>query len=339
MNARQAVIVVALILASATIVALPAVGATATPTATNASDGDAGLGTQMTAFMQSSAARANDSVDNGMWVARSDRANASERADLVRSRTGALDRRLERLRERNRTLEAQYENGSIPEPAYVARSSRLAGEIAALQESLDDTERVANRSGVNATGLDRLRQNASDLRGPQVAAIARGLVGGQPGPPDGVPGGPQGVPGNEPPDDVPANRSDGADAPGPPGNAGENADPKGGNGTNDANQPGPPGAGDQTGPPGEEAQPGPPGGGNESSDFRNEGGSDATDAADDPDAPDTPDPTDAADPADTPDTDGATDTPDSGDGDDSVNCPGGESGPPDDAPGNVPSSC
>ncbi|MDY6779809.1 MAG: hypothetical protein SV760_04545, partial [Halobacteria archaeon] len=47
-------------------------------------------------------------------------------------------------------------------------------------------------NGVNVTAIRMLKQKASNLTGPQVAAIARSIAG----PPAGVPAGPpQGVPG------------------------------------------------------------------------------------------------------------------------------------------------
>lgn len=158
---------------------LPAVAAqeTATSTETNASD-DGGLGTQLTAFTQSSSAAANDSVENGMWNAGFEQSNASERARLVTDRTGSLDARLERLRAENESIQEQYENGTLSEQAYVARQSRLDARIEALQTAVNDTDDAAAEAGVNDSRLERLKQNASQLSGPAVAGIARGLAGG-----------------------------------------------------------------------------------------------------------------------------------------------------------------
>ncbi|MDS0283371.1 hypothetical protein [Haloarcula onubensis] len=160
--------------------------ATATRTAENESGETAGMGAQLTAFTQSSAAAANDSIENGMWKAGFDQSNASDRARLVRERAGSLEGRLERLQRENETLRERYENGSLPQPAYVARQSRLSARIDALRTAINDTDEAASRAGVNDSRLEGLRRNASDLTGPEVAAIARGLGGGPPadrGPP------------------------------------------------------------------------------------------------------------------------------------------------------------
>jgi len=160
--------------------------ATATRNTTNESGETAGMGAQMTAFTQSTSAAVNDSVENGMWTAEFNQSNASERARLVRDRAGSLERRLERLQRQNESVRERYENGSLPQPAYVAQQSRLSARIDALQTAINDTGEAAVQAGVNDSRLERLRQNASELKGPEVAAIARGLGGGPPedrGPP------------------------------------------------------------------------------------------------------------------------------------------------------------
>lgn len=178
MTQRYAVLVVVCAVVGAA-VGLPAVAAqeTATPTETNESDGD-GLGTQLTAFTQSSSAAANDSVENGMWQAGFEQSNASERARLVTDRTGGLEARLERLQAENESIQQQYENGTLSEQAYVARQSRLDARIDALRTAVNDTDEAAAEAGVDDSRLERLKQNASQLSGQEVAGVARGLAGG-----------------------------------------------------------------------------------------------------------------------------------------------------------------
>lgn len=181
--------------------------ATTAQTTTNESDESAGMGAQVTAFAQSSSAAANDSVENGMWRAGFNQSNASDQAELVRNRAGSLERRLDRLRSQNASLRDQYENGSLPEPAYVARQSRLSARIDSLRTAINDTDEAAARAGVDDERLDRLRQNASNLTGPEVAGIARGLGGG---PPEGTPAADRGG------DRGPPNRTGGDRGSGPP---------------------------------------------------------------------------------------------------------------------------
>jgi len=224
MTNRHAVFVVCVavaLLVSPTIMAQET--ATATRNTTNESGGTAGMGAQLTAFTQSSSAAANDSVENGMWRAGFDQSDAGERTNLVRDRAGTLERRLDRLQRQNESLRAEYENGSLPQPAYIARQSRLSARIDGLRTAVNDTDEAATRAGVNDSRLERLRKNASELDGPEVAAIARGLGGGPPadrgppaeagerGPPDDTRGPPDEVGERGPPDDArgpPANRSE-----------------------------------------------------------------------------------------------------------------------------------
>jgi hypothetical protein len=205
MTHRHAVLlfcVVVTVLVAPSIVAQETPTATATASTTNESD-TGGMGTQVTAFVQSSSAAANDSVENGMWRARFDQANASQRARLVTNRTGSLEGRLAQLQERNESIRSQYEDGSLPETAYVAQQSRLSARITALQTAINDADAAADAAGVDDSRLETLRRNASELRGPQVAAVARGLGGGPPanaGPPGNRTAGPPdrtGPPGNQ----------------------------------------------------------------------------------------------------------------------------------------------
>ncbi|MEF8828482.1 MAG: hypothetical protein V5A49_05575 [Haloarcula sp.] len=214
MSPRQATLLTVLVIVGTVVVGLPAVTAqeTATETVATQNDSASGMGTQLTAFLQSNSAAANDTVENGMWQAAYNQSTGPERAELVTNRAGSLERRLERLQERNATLEQRYENGTISEQAYVAQRSRLTAEIAGLQTAINDTDAAAEQAGVDDSALERLKQNASKLSGQQVSSIARG-IGGPPattGPGDQGPPGDAGANGSErgPADDVGADGSE-----------------------------------------------------------------------------------------------------------------------------------
>ncbi len=80
-----------------------------------------------------------------MWRSAYNQSNGTERAELVTDRTGSLERRLERLQERNATLEQRYENGNISEQAYVAQRSRLTTESRACRPPSTTLTRPPNR--------------------------------------------------------------------------------------------------------------------------------------------------------------------------------------------------
>lgn len=184
------VVLVVLFAVSAFTVGVSAVSAqetaTETPTPTETASADESgndteaLGTQLTAFLQSSSAAANDSVENGMWRANFERAPEAQRGDIVTKRAGALERRLAQLQAQNESLQERYESGNITEQAYVAQQSQLAARIDGLKTAVADTDTAAQQTGVKDAGLDELVRNASELKGPEVASIARGLAGGPP---------------------------------------------------------------------------------------------------------------------------------------------------------------
>jgi len=239
MSARQVAQVGLLVAVVAVVAAAPAVGAVGTTEVTTlpengtANESSASLGAQISSFMQASSAEANGSVDDGMWVASFNSTNESDRERVVNGRVASIERRLDRLQDRLEALENARENGTIPEVAYVAQASRLNEQIDALTDSINETDEAARRVGVNDTRLDRLRTEASNMTGHEIARLARNLsVVGPPagaGPPDDA-----GPDGNEtgPPED-----------PGPPDDAGpdddetgppEDADPGDGGSPDDA---------------------------------------------------------------------------------------------------------
>lgn len=187
----------AVLVVGATLVTMPALGAMGTGIAPAAETENA-TGMQMAAFAQSTAAEANDTVESGVWQAEYAEADNETRADLVLNRTERLEQRMERLQERSRALEAAKENGSMNEVAYTARASALQAQMDGLRAALQQTDAAARETGVNRTRLAHLRENASNMTGPEVAAIARNLThaGGPPATPPGSPGGPGAAPGN-----------------------------------------------------------------------------------------------------------------------------------------------
>jgi hypothetical protein len=199
-------------------------------------------------------------VDRRAFEAAYDRAETDRaRAGVIQRQAGTVADRLEALRERKRETTARHENGTLAEGAYRARTAALAARIGALSSLANETSDRADRlpeatlreHGVNTSRLDTLRRNAANLSGPAVAAIARGVAGGQPpragppddrtrGPPDGQSAGPSGTETAGPGDRADGNRTAGAGhntTDGPPGQgtdggqaAGERTGPAGAGG-------------------------------------------------------------------------------------------------------------
>jgi len=193
--------------------------------------GNGSFGTQVTSFMQASAASANSSVESGVWRASVNRSARPDRA--VENRVASLDRRLDRLRNRSAELEAMRDRGEIPEVAYTARASAIRAQIDSLRTAVGEANETARQVGVNTTRLDRLRNEAANLTGPEVAALARNITDVGRGPPPGA-GPPDGTPPQAGP---PGNGTGGPPGAGPPG---DGAGPGNGTGGPDDGNGGPP---------------------------------------------------------------------------------------------------
>lgn len=140
------------------------------------------LGASVSGFMQTSAANAEGEVENGVF--RAEFANASNETQraMVTQRTATLEQRLERLRAQRNALLNESDNLTVEERA---KAARLAAEIDGLKQAINTTDDAAVEAGVNTTRLDRLRTEANELDGPEVAELARGLAGqGDRGPPE-----------------------------------------------------------------------------------------------------------------------------------------------------------
>jgi len=164
----------------------------------------------------------------GVRVANAD--SDEERAAIVAERTDETEARLAELRERRERLRERREAGEISREEYRVRMTRLAAELGSVERAANQTAAVADdipaetleRNGVNVSAIERLRQDASELGGGEVAGIARGIagdgVGGAPGAPAGERGPPDNVPGGdvgEVPEDGAENGTDTpGDAPG-----------------------------------------------------------------------------------------------------------------------------
>lgn len=155
----------------------------------------------------------------GLQVAQA--ASNESRADLVEERLEKNEARLEALETRQEQLREQREAGDLSEGQYRAQMAQIAVEIQSIERTTNEsaaaaegipTELLAER-GVDTERISTLRTQASELRGPEVREIARGIGGDRAGAPMGPP----------------ANASqaaNGSDMPGGPGgNAGEETGP------------------------------------------------------------------------------------------------------------------
>ncbi|WP_455583696.1 hypothetical protein [Haloferax mediterranei] len=113
----------------------------------------------------------------------------SSKAAVVAQQVETVRGRLTDLQQRKARLDARRENGTIPEGQYRVKMTRTVADIERTKSMLNRTSDAASsvpaealrERGVDTADLDRLRTRASELTGPEVAEMARGLTGDNPG--------------------------------------------------------------------------------------------------------------------------------------------------------------
>jgi hypothetical protein len=172
----------------------------------------------------------------GLQVARA--ATNTTKAEVVKEQVRDMQERIHELKENKQELNESLENDSMSEGRYAAEVAELAARTETVEQLANESENVTRgmptdlleSNGVNATAIQMLKENASELAGPQVAQIAR-TIGG----PDVTPGGPpEGVPAGPPADRPGENESSDRG----PGEAGPPSDRPGQDGGPPADRPG-----------------------------------------------------------------------------------------------------
>ena len=162
-----------------------------TPTESNESTEPPAPGAQFAGVVAVQAAEVEGEMDGRSFGIRVARANSNgSKAGVVADQFDDLEGRLDALAERKQALAEARENGSISEARYRAEVAALAARTAAVERQINQTEAATHdlppglleSKGVNATAIDRLRNDSRELAGPDVAAIARSVAG----PPDGA---------------------------------------------------------------------------------------------------------------------------------------------------------
>jgi hypothetical protein len=171
---------------------------TETPTATpendtaNGSDNETGTnpGAQLAGVVGVQRAEIDSEVESrsfGQQIAAA-ASNESKAAVVAGSLNDSRDR-ISELRERLSALEAARENGTISQGRYRAQTAQLTAEINSLERRVEQAnetaaslpEPVRERHGINDSNIQRLREDAQNLSGPETAEIARGIAGDNPG--------------------------------------------------------------------------------------------------------------------------------------------------------------
>lgn len=189
---RQTQLLAALAVALALVVVVPAVGLAATDSAVadthqNETDENATApGERLSGVVGVQGAELEGDIDQRAFGVRVAQAQTQDaQADVVDDQLGDVDQRLSDLRERKAELDAQREAGEISEGKYRAEVAELATEVRTAEHLTNRSEETAGQlpadllaeHGVDADRIQQLRTSASELGGPEVAEIARGIAG------------------------------------------------------------------------------------------------------------------------------------------------------------------
>jgi hypothetical protein len=130
--------------------------------------------------------------ERAFGIAVANAATDSQRADAVLAQINESRDRLDELREQQRELEAARENGSISEGEYRARTAALAERTETVTELSERNAEVSeglssdvrSEKGIDVTAIRQLGESAETMSGPETAAIARSIAGGEDGEPE-----------------------------------------------------------------------------------------------------------------------------------------------------------
>lgn len=119
----------------------------------------------------------------GITVAQA--ASQDAQAGAVAEQLGTVEQRLAALEERRNQLEQQRESGEISEGRYRAEMARVAASSQTANQLANQTSRAAEQlparlleeHGVDSEAIQALKERARELRGGDVADIARDIAG------------------------------------------------------------------------------------------------------------------------------------------------------------------
>jgi hypothetical protein len=165
-------------------------------TATESGNDSVAAGALLSGVIGVQEAEIDGEVESRTFGIKIARANTDDaKAKAVAAQLNASEGRLTELRERLESLEEARENGSISDDRYAARAAKLQTEVNNVQRMGNETATASEgipretleANGVNVTAIETLRQNAANMTGPEVAAVAKTIAGpgaGQGQPPD-----------------------------------------------------------------------------------------------------------------------------------------------------------
>lgn len=125
-------------------------------------------------------------------------ASNDSKVAVVNETVGDLQQRLAEIREEKQRLRAARDNGSMSQGQYAARMAALSAESESVRSLATETETQSSQlpadvlaaNGVNVSAIQTLKHDATNMTGPEVAAVARTIAGQNVGGPPERAGGP-----------------------------------------------------------------------------------------------------------------------------------------------------
>lgn len=185
---RQSKLLVVLVVVVGMLV-VPAAGAMAQETDDDEGD-DISPGERLSGVVGVQSAEFDGEIERNAFRIGLERADDNAtKARHIAEKLNESERRMAELQERKTELDQQRENDTISEGRYRAQMARIATETRTVEHQLNDSNATAERlpretleaNGVNTTALNTLRNSASEMRGGEVAEIARSIAGNRSG--------------------------------------------------------------------------------------------------------------------------------------------------------------
>lgn len=192
---RTASILLAVVLVVGTLAAFPVAGLAAqtddteteTPQTTIASENaSVAPGAQLSGVVGVGEAELEGDVESRAYGIQVDTAKTDEaRVDVVAERLNASEKRMNELEAQKESLDEARANGSMSDGEYSATVAAVHARVQSVQRLTNQTNETAQglpaelleQKGINASAIKTLKDRASQLGGPETAAIAQSIAG------------------------------------------------------------------------------------------------------------------------------------------------------------------
>lgn len=153
---------------------------------TNATQSDTrlGVGGQISVFMASQTGEIEKAFELVSFKTKLNNTSSNvTKAETVRNKVEELKQRKSELKEQRKELKAMYKNGSISRIEFVSRMTSISTSNETVSEVASEARTQAEKipkqarqkTNINMTALNMLKENASSLSGQQVAEIAKSI--------------------------------------------------------------------------------------------------------------------------------------------------------------------